>query len=102
SRLETVTPPRVVHVNLRPRRHQKNPPMVTMSPGEPRQHPLARMELEGRSGVDQSSIEEHPAGESRRACAIGEGHCNGAASEPGCIDPRQRQAVAAQLLLDDP
>jgi hypothetical protein len=55
------TPLRVGRINFRPRRCQKHSPMVTVRLTKRRQPGLACHELKIGSGVDQPSVEEHPA-----------------------------------------
>ena len=59
--METMTPFKVGHVNLRPRRHQKNSSVVAVRLTKRCQHRLACQVLKAGSGIDQASIEEHPA-----------------------------------------
>ena len=76
--------------------------MVTVGLTEFLEQRLACQVLKARCGIDQAPIEENPTvrGDCRRP--VRKGHRDGATQKGSPVHPRQRQAIARQLVFDDP
>ena len=101
-RIETVTTLRVLRVDLWPGRRHKHSPVVMVGLTEFLKHRLTCQVLKACCGIDQASIEENPT--VRRDCRrpVRKCHCD-RATQKGCrVHPRQCQAIARQLVFDDP
>ena len=91
----------VSRVEFRPRWREEYAAVIVMF-SDVIESRFAGQVLEGRSGVDQSAVEEYPPGDPARIFSIRQGHRDCAAREGRSVNPRQARSVAGEFLPDDP
>jgi len=76
--------------------------MVAVRSSKNLQHRLSRQRLQGRGGIDQPPVEEHPSGMSLRGLPVCKGHRDGPACKRRRVHPWKSPAAVAALLCRDP
>ena len=99
SLAQTMPPLVVVHINLRPRRHEKDLVMITPKGREQLARRSSCSILERHCGVHQAAVEEDPPGFVLHSGFTGSRKANSPRCKCGQIDPRQRSTIAAQLFF---
>lgn len=97
-------PPLVIGpIDFGPWRSNEHAPVITKTCANSRKYRLARQMLKHNRGVHQTSIEEDPRALPLARCFIVRtGLRDDMAKERDLVDPGQRPALGAQLLLDNP
>jgi len=76
--------------------------MVTVSLTERCQHQFTGHVLKRGGGINQPSVEEHPAGQRARRRSVSKGDRYGATRKSDPVNPRKSKPAARQLFFDDP
>ncbi len=99
--VQAVPPLTVNDMDLWPGRRQKHPSMIAVGATQCFDSAFTCQMLERRCGVDQASVEKHPA-IGRRGRAILQRHRDSAMGKSGRINPWQGRAIARKLVRDNP
>jgi hypothetical protein len=76
--------------------------MVTVSLTERCQHRFACHVLKRGSGINQPSVEEHPAVQRARRRSVSKGDRHGATRKSDPVNPGKSRPAPRQLFFDDP